>query len=121
MREDIFAAASALVKPAQTECELLRTLCDARALELERQLRAQVSKDDCAATFICAAGWLAAADLEDVRCAAEELSSVRAGDMIVTAASASERRERTALLRRQASRLMEPYCEGGFFFCGVQG
>ena len=121
MREDIFAAASALCKSAETERELLRTLCDARALELERLLRAGLSVDDCAAAFTCAAGWLAAADLEDIRCAAEELSSARAGDMSVTAAGANERRERTALLRRQARRLMEPYCTDGFFFCGVQG
>lgn len=121
MREDIFAAAAALSKPAQTEGELLRTLCDARALELERQLRAEVSANDCAAAFTCAAGWLAAADLEDIRCAAEELSSARAGDMSVTVAGAGERSERTALLRRQARRLMEPYCTDGFFFCGVRG
>ena len=106
MREDIFAAAAALSKPAQAEGELLRTLCDARALELERQLRAEVSANDCAAAFTCAA---------------EELSSARAGDMSVTVVGAGERSERTALLRRQARRLMEPYCTDGFFFCGVRG
>ncbi len=121
MKEDIFITAKTICAPAESELSVLRLLCESGERELEGRLRRGVSKEDCAAAFTCAAAWLAAASLENIRCAGEELSSLRAGDMSVTAATAGERYERAQLLRRQAKRLMEPYSEDDFCFCGVQG
>lgn len=121
MKEDIFITARTICAPAEEEISLLRLLCESGERELEGRLRRGVSKEDCAAAFTCAAAWLAAAALENLRCAGEELSSLRAGDISVTAAGAAERSGRAELLRRQAKRLMEPYCEDEFFFCGVEG
>ncbi len=121
MKEDIFVTAQSICAPAAQEQSLLRLLCESSEKELEGKLRRGVSKDDCAAAFTCAAAWLAAAGLENIRCAGEDIASLRAGDMSVTAATAGERSERAQLLRRQARRLMEPYSEDTFFFCGVEG
>ena len=52
---------------------------------------------------------------------AEELSSLRAGDVTIEVRGGANR-ERAAALRRSARQLMAPYTEGGgFFFCAVKG
>lgn len=121
MKEDIFDTAQTICAPTAEEESVLRTLCEACEKELEGKLKRGVSKESCAAAFTCAAAWLAAAMLESVRCAGEEISSLRAGDLSVTTGGVSERNERAELLRRQARRLMEPYTADDFFFCGVRG
>lgn len=121
MKEDIFITAQSICAPDEKEQSLLRLLCESSEKELEGKLKRGVSKNDCAAAFTCAAAWMAAAMLENIRCAGEEFSSLRAGDLSITAAGAAERSERAELLRRQARRLMEPYSEDAFCFCGVEG
>ena len=121
MNEDIFVAAQTVCAPQEHEKDVLRLLCETSEKELEGRLKRGVSKVDCAAAFTCAAAWTAAAMLESVRCAGEELSSLRAGELQVTALGVNERSERAEMLRRQARRLMEPYTESDFFFRGVCG
>ena len=121
MTEDIFITAKTICAPDAQEQSVLRLLCQTSEKDLERKLKSGISKADCAGAFTCAAAWLAAAALENIRCAGEGISSLRAGDMSLTAATASERCERAEVLSRGARRLMEPYCEDSFFFCGVQG
>lgn len=54
-------------------------------------------------------------------CGAEELSSLRAGDVTIEVRGGANS-ERAAALRRSARQLMAPYTEGGgFFFCAVKG
>lgn len=49
-----------------------------------RELREGVAPEDCEGAFICASAWLAAAALTDARLGgAEELSSLRAGDVTI--------------------------------------
>lgn len=78
--------------------------------------------EDCEGAFICASAWLAAAALTDARLGgAEELSSLRAGDVTIEVRGGANS-ERAAALRRSARQLMVPYTEGGgFFFCAVKG
>ena len=78
--------------------------------------------EDCEGAFICASAWLAAAALTDARLGgAEELSSLRAGDVTIEVRGGANS-ERAAALRRSARQLMAPYTEGGgFFFCAVKG
>ena len=68
------------------------------------------------------AGIMAAAALTDARLGgAEELSSLRAGDVTIEVRGGANS-ERAAALRRSARQLMAPYTEGGgFFFCAVKG
>ena len=81
-----------------------------------------VAPEDCEGAFICASAWLAAAALTDARLGgAEELSSLRAGDVTIEVRGGANS-ERAAALRRSARQLMAPYTEGGgFFFCAVKG
>ena len=90
--------------------------------EFERELREGVAPEDCEGAFICASAWLAAAALTDARLGgAEELSSLRAGDVTIEVRGGANS-ERAAALRRSARQLMAPYTEGGgFFFCAVKG
>ena len=85
-------------------------------------LREGVAPEDCEGAFICASAWLAAAALTDARLGgAEELSSLRAGDVTIEVRGGANS-ERAAALRRSARQLMAPYTEGGgFFFCAVKG
>ena len=84
--------------------------------------REGVAPKDCEGAFICASAWLAAAALTDARLGgAEELSSLRAGDVTIEVRGGANS-ERAAALRRSARQLMAPYTEGGgFFFCAVKG
>lgn len=121
MDEEIFETARSICSYEQEDEALLKRLCAASAQALESELRAGIVPEDCEGAFVCAAGWLAAAALTEARLGgAEELSSLRAGD--VTIRTEGGGCERAAALRRSARQLMEPYTEGGgFFFCAVKG
>ena len=75
---------------------------DGEAKALERELREGVAPEDCEGAFICASAWLAAAALTDARLGgAEELSSLRAGDVTIEVRGGANS-ERAAALRRSA-------------------
>lgn len=121
LREEILTVAGAVSACAEGERVLLGKLCAAAEEEIERRLRDGVTASDCAGVYVCAAAWLAAAALELTR-GGEGFSSLRAGDMTVTARSAKERAGRAEQLRAQAWRMLAPYTTpGGFAFCGVSG
>lgn len=100
---------------------ILERLCTACEAELAAKLREGMTIEGCESAFVCAAAWLAAAAFESGQ-GGEGISSLRAGQLSVTAAGAEHRGVRSDLLRRSARALMEPYCrETHFGFCGVQG
>lgn len=118
-----------IVKTAKLICScdggdeaLLETLCAAAERQLRASLRAGVSPEDCREAFICAGAWLAAAALYEAHPGgAEELASLRAGDVTLTRVGGGSG-EHAASLRKSARVLMAPYTEGGgFFFCTVKG
>ena len=110
MDEEILETAKSICACGAEDEALLKRLCAASAPE------------DCEGAFICASAWLAAAALTDARLGgAEELSSLRAGDVTIEVRGGANS-ERAAALRRSARQLMAPYTEGGgFFFCAVKG
>ncbi len=122
MDEEIFETAKAICACESGDEALLRRLCTASAQEIRCGLRRGIAPEDCEGAFICASAWLAAAALTEARLGgAEELSSLRAGDVTI-AVKGTARSERAAALRRSARQLMAPYTEGGgFFFCAVKG
>lgn len=117
MDEEILETAKSICACGAEDEALLKRLCAASAQALERELREGVAPEDCEGAFICASAWLAAARLGG----AEELSSLRAGDVTIEVRGGANS-ERAAALRRSARQLMAPYTEGGgFFFCAVKG
>ena len=126
MTEEIYRLAAGLVRPSEEEEELLRLLCR----EAERRLTRQAGegREECREALLCAAAFLGAAGLLDSRCDQDIGGGVErfsVGEVSVTtgsggtgggSGSAGER------LRRQAERMMAPYCGGeGFAFLGVRG
>lgn len=126
MTEEIYRLAAGLVRPSEEEEELLRLLCR----EAERRLTWQAGegREECREALLCAAAFLGAAGLLDSRCGQDIGGGVErfsVGEVSVTtgsggtgggSGSAGER------LRRQAERMMAPYCGGeGFAFLGVRG
>ena len=118
MDEEILETAKSICACGAEDEALLKRLCAASAQALERELREGVAPEDCEG----ASAWLAAAALTDARLGgAEELSSLRAGDVTIEVRGGANS-ERAAALRRSARQLMAPYTEGGgFFFCAVKG
>ena len=117
MDEEILETAKSICACGAEDEALLKRLCAASAQALERELREGVAPEDCEGAFICAS-----ASLTDARLGgAEELSSLRAGDVTIEVRGGANS-ERAAALRRSARQLMAPYTEGGgFFFCAVKG
>ena len=98
---------------------------DEEILETAKSICACGAEDEALLKRLCAASvsaWLAAAALTDAKLGgAEELSSLRAGDVTIEVRGGANS-ERAAALRRSARQLMAPYTEGGgFFFCTVKG
>lgn len=119
-QERMRAVAQALTRADGDEQEVLALLCAAQETTLTRALREGVRQEDCAETFICAGGMLAAAALERARAGGEALASLRAGDLTLTARSGAEQERHARLLTQQAWALMKAYTkEGDFYFCRV--
>ncbi len=116
MTEEIFTIAKALASPTEAEEGVLWRLCAGAERELRSALRDGVTAEDCADLFLCAAAWLAAANLTGGR---NETGAVRVGDVSVGGGNWSDTASR---MRRQAWKIMAPYCGGdGFAFVGVPG
>ena len=115
MTEEIFAIARVLVPPSAEEETVLLRLCAGAERELRAALRPGTAAEDCADLFLCAAAWLAAANLAGGRC---ETGSVRVGDVSVSGGNWGDTAQR---MRRQAWKIMAPYCGDGFAFVGVPG
>jgi hypothetical protein len=96
---------------------VLETVCETVEAQLESRLRPGVTPKDCGGAFPIAAAWLALELLEGGG-GQGDVESFSAGDLTVHTGGAA----RQETLRRQALRLMAPYCiEEGFAFQGVPG
>lgn len=115
MTEEIFAIAKILVTPTQAEEAVLQRLCAGAERELRAALAPGTTAEDCADLFLCAAAWLAAANLAGSRC---ETGTIQVGDVSIGGGDWGETAQR---MRRQAWKIMAPYCGDGFAFVGVPG
>ena len=128
MRERILELALAATGGSETARTLLEPLCAAAEEAWRRRLREDVTEENSREALLCAAAFLGAAGLLDSRCGQDiggGVERVSVGEVSVTtgsggtgggSGSAGER------LRRQAERMMAPYCGGeGFAFLGVRG
>lgn len=121
MLEEIVKTAKLICACEPAEEAVLERLCAVSERQLRGQLRAGISPEACGEAFICAGAWLAVASLIELRgSGGEELSSLRAGEVTVSLRD-EDGGARAASLRRSARVMMEPYTEGGFYFCAVKG
>ena len=83
LSEDIFSLACSCTDCSAEERQTLQRLCAAAETLLRKKLRKGVSVEDCYENFVCAAAFLAAADLTAV-CAGTVPASFSAGDLSVS-------------------------------------
>lgn len=117
MDQEILALAMVLGNVSESDRQRLEVLCQNARRELEGQLRAGVTAQDCGDALLFAAAWLALSDLWTGDAAAG-VTAFSAGNLsIQTGEGASGN-----ALRDRAHRLMAPYLlDGGFCFRGVRG
>lgn len=119
MVQEIFDFAVTIGQVQKEESDTLRRLCQVAHDELTAKLREGVTAQDCRATFVIAAAWIALAGLcisrED-----EGITSWSAGDVSVQ--KSRDRGNLPEVYCAQAERLMAPYVkDNGFAFLGVKG
>ncbi len=109
MEEEILRLAKAVAAAGEEEEELLASLCAAALAQVRARLGEGMTVEVCGESCLCAAAWLAAAALESARSGGEGFSSLRAGEITLTVASAAQHAQRAQLLRREAWTMLEPY------------
>lgn len=112
MVEDVYALATTFLK-GEVDRSLLEVYCRAAMSQLERQLKAGVTLQDCGELFITAAAWIAVG-FYGQSMDTDGVSSFSAGDFSVTKSGVQY-----GQLRQQAEQLMAPYCKGQMGFLGV--
>ena len=102
--------------PQGTQAQTLETLCRAAEAELMAKLRPGLEERTYRDALICAAAWLALANLPPVSSA--DIRGFSAGEVSVSLGGAQSS---AGKLREQAASLMAPYTNGDFAFVGVRG
>lgn len=122
MSEQIFSLACTLCTCDESRQQLLRSLCTVAASHLRSRLREEITPEDCADAFACAAACYAVSLLLTLHPAAcSSLSSLRAGDITI-ACNDLPVHEQAALLRKQSYDLLSSCLrDETFFFRGVVG
>jgi len=114
----VMSLAEAIVRPTEAEQPLLTALCTAAVAELTGRLRDGVTPEDCGDAFPCAAALLAAAGMLPCR-GGGDVRQFSVGDVSLRMDGEGTGGDP---LRRQAERMIAPYCgDGGFAFLGVRG
>lgn len=122
MKEEIVKLAQAVSGAGEAEAELLALLCEAAEQAWTRQLRPEVTAEDCGAAFVCAAAFTAAADLAAARNGSGSVDSFTAGEISIQSRAAAESAAQAKELRETARRLMLPYIrEDTVLLMGVRG
>lgn len=114
MEQEILMLAKAVAAAEEEEETLLASLCAASEAEVRARLGEGMTAEDCGEVYKNAVAWLAAAALEEAR--GEGFSSLRAGEITLTAVSPQSRAARCAMLRRAAWCFLKPYL-GEQTFC----
>lgn len=119
MQKEIFALAKSIGSVDPGEEELLARLSEAAEAELTEKLKQGVSPEDCHSTFVVAAAWITLAGLCISR-QEDGITAWSAGEVSVKHDADAGRQAET--YRKEAQRLMRPYCmDDGFVFVGVKG
>ena len=119
MEEEIFEVAKTVTGAVEAEWNYLSSLCAAEAAQLKEHMKKPLDETDKNA-FICAAGWLAAADYYCGK--GGGAVSWSAGDVRVQERDAAAWRSAAENLRSAAEHLLEGKLkDGGFAFLGVRG
>ena len=116
LTEQVYAQALVLAGPMEErQNALLRMLCRSACTALAGQLRPGLEPEDCLSDFVCAAGLMALAAMNE---AAEPEASARltAGDVTIEKTKSSAAAN---CLRLQARVMMAPYVRDAFVFLGV--
>ncbi len=100
---------------SQREEELLKELCFAAEVSLQRKLRNNVLMKDCSQQFVAAASMYALAAFSEIS-DESQFEQVVAGDLTIRRADSSVAAN---CLRNQADLLMAPYVKLGVAFMGV--
>ena len=111
--EDEIYEMAVLFAPANTNEQILRTLCRAAQQDLAANLKKGVTMESCKDAFCCAGAFLALSMLPSQ---SDDVQSFRVGDVSVTTGRSDSA---SACLRTQAAMLMAPYSTGEFAFLGV--
>ncbi len=120
MHDRIFEIAAQTLSPAEDERPLLDTLCHTAEAELTMRLRDGIFPEDCGNVYVLAAAQIAAAEMMLLR-SVKSVEQFTAGEVSIRQ-SAEKTGVAAALLRRQASNLIAPFCsDDGFAFVGVDG
>lgn len=123
LEERIYEAAAKAAPPGADE-QTLRMLCRAAEALWRARLRKDVSEEDCADAFVCAAAWTALGTLlTRPQMMAQSVESFTVGEISVRSAAGTGSAEAaTNGYFSRAERLMRPFCTGsGFSFLGVRG
>ena len=122
MHEEIVKLAQAVSDAGEAQAELLDLLCDAAEQAWTKQLRPEVTAEDCGAAFLCAAAFTATADLAAAGSGDGGVASFTAGDVSIQARAAAETAAQAQDLRETARRLMLPFIrEDTVLLMGVRG
>jgi len=114
----VMSLAEAIVRPNEAELPLLTAMCTAAVTELTGRLREGLSPEDCGDAFSCAAALLAAAGMLPCR-GSGDVEQFSVGDVSLRMGGEGTGGD---TLRRQAERMMAPYCgDSDFAFLGVRG
>lgn len=117
MEEKIAVLAMELGGLDEAERETVELFSRAAEAELRRRLREDLTPEDCEPAFLTAGACLALA-CHLTGQGGGEPESFSAGDLTIRAGSA----ERCDALRKQAERILAPYCrDDAFAFWGVRG
>ena len=122
MTEEILTLAMTLTGASEGERAVLEPLCAAAEREVLGRLRPDCDREEAREPCLCAAAWLAAAGLLTGRSAGSAGEGFTIGEVSLSRADPAQSRNTAECLRRQAWRLLRPYCrDGDFVFRGVPG
>ena len=97
------------------EQQMLKVMCQAAVVSLQRKLRSNLTEKDCEDAFVSAASMYALAAMSEVT-DANQLEQISVGDLTLRRADAALAAN---CLRAQADMLMAPYVKQGVAFMGV--
>lgn len=118
MLDEIYKLAAAFAgQVSQQQETVLKNLCKVAEAELCARLRPEVDPAECAESFVCAAAWLALANLACGK-SSDGITAFTAGEMGITKGAGDQAAN---CLRVQAEALMAPYCRDTVAFLGVTG
>ena len=113
----ILQAQSLAGEAEEADLALLRLLCGTAVSNLSRQLREEITPEDCREEFVAAASLYALSSLNSAEDSGK-VEEFKAGDLTVKQGAASLDAA-SRCLERQAEQIIRPYLKDSFSFQGV--